>query len=180
MAYYGFGSNATEVKGLASGINGQGDIVEFGGGKNKYGLLRGFFQGFQQGVESLLGQHVHFVNDINFIPPVGREITDIFPQFPDVIYPPIGGPVNLEDIQVAPLGNLLAGRAAIAGVGGRAFLAVQGLGQDTGHRGLAHSPGPAEQVGMGHPTGFKGILEGPGYVGLADDLFKNLGPEFPG
>ena len=167
------------MKGLTAGIDGQRDIVEFRGGENKYGLIRGFFQRFEQGVKGLLGQHVHFIDDINFVAPPGRQVADIFPQFPDVVDPPVGGPIDFKNIQVASLGDFLAGGAAVAGVGARAFLAVQGLGQNTGHRGLAHPPGSAEQVGMGHPAGFEGILQGPGYMGLPDDLFKNLGAEFP-
>jgi len=44
-----------------------------------------------------------------------------------------------------PRRDFLAGPAAVAGFPGRAFLAVQGFGQDSGHGGLSHSPRPGKK-----------------------------------
>jgi hypothetical protein len=50
---------------LASGPDGHRHLVGFRGGQKKHHVGRGFFQGFKEGVEGGLRQHVHFVHDIN-------------------------------------------------------------------------------------------------------------------
>jgi hypothetical protein len=76
---------------------------------------------------------MHFIDDVDFVFVLGGKILDVLPQLPDFVDPPIRGPVNLQNVNRDPLADFFAKRAMIAGMGGRALLAIQGLGQDPGH-----------------------------------------------
>jgi hypothetical protein len=65
-------------------------------------------------------------------------------------------------------------------MGGGSFLAIEGFGQDPGHRGFAHAPRTGKQISMGHSLGGDGILQRLGNRPLPDDLFKILGPPLSG
>ncbi len=56
-----------------------------GSGKDKDDMAGRFFQGLQQGIESLPRQHVDFVDDVNLISTLRRCVTDILPQLPTLI-----------------------------------------------------------------------------------------------
>ena len=80
-----FRLNPVKVKNLATRQNRGQNFVLFGGCQNKNGIRRGFFQGFQEGVESRLRKHVNFVDDINFIitrlgriPHLINQISNVF------------------------------------------------------------------------------------------------------
>jgi hypothetical protein len=68
----------------------------------------------------------------------------------------------------------------IAGTGSGSLLAIEGFGQDAGHRGFAHAPWTGEQIGVGYPLGGHSILQRLGNGPLPDDFLKNLGPPFSG
>ena len=57
--------------------------------------------------------------------------------------------------------------------------AVQGLGQDSGRRGLACSPGTTKQVGVQDAAFTHRVLQGGHHVLLASDLREPSGPEAP-
>jgi hypothetical protein len=60
-----------------------------------------------------------------------------------------------------------------AGVGGRPVLAVHGLGQDAGARGLADAAAAREEQRVGDAILFDGVLERAGDVLLADDVVED-------
>src|SRR5207237_8651629 len=61
-------------------------------------------------------------------------------------------PVDRDDVGVPTRRAGLADVADLAGLLGRSLHAVQALGEDAGHRGLAHPARPAEQVGLRDPV----------------------------
>ena len=134
----------------------------------------------KQGVEGLLGEHVHFVDDVDLVGALGRQVLDLFPQVPHFVDAPVGGAVDFQDVQGRALGDFDAILTGVVGVRRGACGAVEGLGQDAGHRGLAHPPGAAEEKGVGHPAGGQGVLERPDDRLLAHHLLKGLGTPLPG
>jgi len=56
------------------------------GGKDKNGVGGGFFQSLQQGVKSCSGEHVNFVDNIDFIMSLGRREIDFIAQVAHVIH----------------------------------------------------------------------------------------------
>jgi hypothetical protein len=86
-----------------------------GGGENKDGMRGRFFQGFEQRVESRFRQHVHFVNDVDFIASLSRCEVDLVAQIADLVDAAIGRCVELDQIEQAPSGDGCADRAGIIG-----------------------------------------------------------------
>ena len=82
--------------------------MRFGSGEFKEDMGRRLFQGFQQGVEGRLGQHVYFINDVNFVGAVGRHELDVAAQLPDLIDAVVGGPVDFVNVGGVAGGDLQA------------------------------------------------------------------------
>ena len=68
----------------------------------------------------------------------------------------------------------------LQGVGVGPLLAVQRLGQDSRGRGLAHSAGAGEQIGMADAVGGNRVRQRLGDVLLADQFVEGLRPVAPG
>ena len=75
-------------------------------------------QGLEKGVEGLVGEHVHFIDDVHFVFVLGGKILDVLPELPDFVDPPVGSPVDLQDIHRNPVPNLLAEGALVARMAG--------------------------------------------------------------
>ena len=69
---------------------------------------------------------------------------------------------------------------SLHGVGRRALLAVQRLGQDAGGRGLADAAGAGEQIRMADAIGRNRVRQRLGDVLLADQFGERLRPIAPG
>ena len=84
---------------LAAGKHRGRDLVDLCGCHDEYDMGRRLFQCFQQGVECRLGEHVDFINDIDFVTPlVGGEI-DLVAKIADIIHTGIGSSVDLDQVQ---------------------------------------------------------------------------------
>lgn len=69
----------SEFIALAAGEDGERDLFRLGGGEDEEHVLGRFLQRFQQRVEGLLREHVHFVDDVHlFRHTVGSDRTDSF------------------------------------------------------------------------------------------------------
>ena len=141
-------------------------------------MRRRFLKRFQQRVEGLLGQHVDFIDDVNLVATAGGQVAQLFAQFSYLVDAAIGCTVDLDNIQVGTLNDFAAGLAGVAGLNGGALFAVERLGQQAGHGGLADAPGAREQVGVGHAAELNRVFEGTGNVLLFNNVVKGLGPPF--
>ena len=56
-------ADASEVISLAARQDGGQNLVLFGGGEDEDGVCRGFLEGFQEGVESGLAEHMYLIDD---------------------------------------------------------------------------------------------------------------------
>ena len=119
--------------------------MAFGCGKNKNHVGRRFFQSFQKRVESFARQHVHFVNNINFVFGGSRSKFDIFPQFPDFINAAVGSAVYFPHIQRRAISNFTAIGADITGSGRWSFFTIERFGQNSGNRSFSHAARTAEK-----------------------------------
>jgi hypothetical protein len=59
--------DAAQVETLAARQHRHRHFADFGGGEDEFHMRRRLFQGLEQAVESLLGQHMHFVDDIDLV-----------------------------------------------------------------------------------------------------------------
>jgi hypothetical protein len=103
---------------------------------------------------------MYFVNDINLVTAMGREIATIVPELTNIIDPGIGSTVYLKNIRGATSSNLLAEMTDITWLSSRAKLTIKRLGQNPGRTGFSNPPSAGKQEGMGHPPGINGILQG--------------------
>ncbi len=170
--------DAFEIIALAAGNDGGDHLVRLGGGEDEEHIFRRFFQGLEQGVERTFGEHVHFVDDIDFILRLAGGIHQLPLQLADVIHTGVRSAVDLDHIGRNTSGYLVAVVAVVAGGGGGAFHAIQAFGQYPGHRGLPHTPGSGEQIGMGDPVAEDRIVQYLRDMLLGIDLGKGLGTVF--
>ena len=170
--------NPMEFIPLAAGQNGQGNLFRLRGGQNKEHMGRRFLQRFQKGVEGLLGEHVHFVDDVHLLPAHRRQSTHRLPQSPDFLNAPVGGRIDFINIEAGACIDFPAALALIAWIHAVRMKAVHRLGQDFCHTGLSCAPGAGKKIGMGQPVLLDGPLKGDGNMLLPHHLRKRAGPPF--
>ena len=175
FAQQGLESDAVEVEALAAGEDRGGDPVRLCGGQDKDDMGRRLLQSLQQGVEGLVGQHMYFIYNIDLVAGLAGGEVDLLSQVANLVYAPIGGGINLDQVQAAAFGEANADGASAAGLLRPIRGAVDRLGQDAGHAGLARPPGAGEEVSVAHPAISQGVPQGARHVFLADHLGEGLG-----
>ena len=146
--------------------------MDFGSGEDKFYVGGRLFEGFEEGVEGFVGEHVDFVDDIDFEFSAGGSIGDAIAQFFDFVNAAIGGAVDLEDVEATTLFDFFANIVVGVEVGFRAVGAVEGFGKDAGGRGFTDATGTDEKKGVGEATLGDGVGEGADDVVLADEFGK--------
>ncbi len=74
--------------------------MRFRGRQNKYDMSRRFFERFEQGVESLAGKHMGFVDNIDLVCKLGRSGCHRVAQGPDLVDPTIAGGIDFGNIHI--------------------------------------------------------------------------------
>lgn len=151
-------------------------FLRFGGGEDELHVGRRLLDHLQQGVETLLGDHVGFVDDVDLVAAVDRCEEGPLSQIPGLVDATVGRRVDLDDIDAAgtPTGEISTGLALAAGLGCGAFSAVEAARQDACARGLAATAGAGEKIGMVDPVVHQRPLQRLGDLLLADDLGEGL------
>jgi hypothetical protein len=121
-----------------------------------------------------------FVDDVYPELAGGGHELDVFSEFSNIIDAAVGRPIDLLNINRRTLGYFHTNMTLVAGDAGFTFQTGDGLGQDPGHRGLAHATGPAKQVRVRQSVALDGIHQGLGNVILADNVLKDLWAPFSG
>ena len=93
--------------------------------KDEEDAFRRFFQRFEQSVEGLRRQHMHFVDDVDFIMSRRRRKLHGFAQIADLVDAAVGCRVNLEHIHRRTVADAAAGVTDTAWRERRALGAVQ-------------------------------------------------------
>jgi hypothetical protein len=158
---------------LAAGDDGRGDLVEVGGGKDEDGVGRGFLERLEEGVEGALGEHVHFVEEVDLAGEVGRGVGDLLAQLPDVVDAAVAGGVHFDQVKGGAGEDGPAGIAGVARLAIAELAAVDGPGEDAGGRRFAGAARPAEQVGVAHPGAFQSVAQRPRDMLLPDHGVKS-------
>jgi hypothetical protein len=121
---------------------------------------------------------VYFIDDVNFEFILGGKIPDILAEFSYLIDSPVRGPVNFYHIHRNPGADFLAEGTTITRLRGRPFLAIEGFGQNPGHRSFADSPRAGKKVSVRYPLQSDGVLQGLSNGFLPYDFLKGLRPPF--
>src|SRR5439155_27198238 len=169
--------DAPEIVALAAGEYGGQDLVRVGGGEDELHVRRRLLERLQEGVEGVLREHVHFVDDVDLEAAPDRLVRDRLHEVPHLVDLGVRGAVDLEHVEGTSLADLAAVRALVAGLLADPALAVERLREETRRRRLAHPPRPGEEEGVGDAARRDGGLERARHVLLADDLLEPLRSE---
>jgi hypothetical protein len=153
------------------------DLFGLSGREDELQVRRWLLDELQQGVEALAGHHVRLIDDVDLVAAGHRRVEGPLTQVSGVVDAAVRSRVDLDDVDAARPGRCQrdARRADAAWIGGRALLAVQRPGQDSGARSLAAAPRPAEEIGVVDPATAERLAERLGDVILPLDLGKRAG-----
>ncbi len=181
IAHHVSHTNAVEVIGLATGEYGRYDFVLLRGAENENRVCRRLLKGFEKSIESLLRKHVHLVYDIDAVLAHLRRNLHLFHQQLYVLHAVVGSGIELVDAVGAAFreGETALALAAWVHIGRRVG-AVDGLCENSGSGGLAHSPRAAEKIGVRQLAPEDGILQRAGDIVLSDESLKGIGAIFAG
>ena len=126
------------------------------------------------------GQHVDLVDDVDLVAAGGGGEFHVLAEFPDLVDPPVGGAVDLADVDRVSVRDFTAMDALVAGGRRRPLFAVDRLREDPGDRGLPDPARPAEEKGVGDALAGDRVLQRPDHMLLPQDVFKDLGSAFSG
>ena len=90
--------NQTEGVMMGPGTDRADDLFRFGGRKDEHDMLWRLFDNLEQGVESLLGDHMGLIEDEYLVPVTHRREARTLPEFPCIIDPVVAGRINLHHI----------------------------------------------------------------------------------
>jgi hypothetical protein len=132
-------------------------LLRIGGRQHELQILGRLFQRLQHRVERGVRQHVHFVDHVDLEATDHRLVDRLVEQRGDLLDAAVRRRIEFHVVDEAAGIDVAAGRADTARVRGDAALpvgagAIERLGQDARHRGLAHAARAGEQVGMVQPA----------------------------
>ena len=169
---------AVEVVDLAARKDRRQDLVFLRCGEDEDGMLGRLLECLQKGVEGLLREHVHLVDDEDRIFAHLRKYAHLIYKRADVVHRVVRCGVQLVYVERAALIEGSARLTLVARLGTMRVLAVYRLGEDTGAGGLAHAARPAKQIGMSQLATLDRILERRGYALLAHNRRECRGAVF--
>ena len=136
-----------------------GNLLWVGGGQHELHIGRWLFEGLEHGIEGMPGEHVHLVDHIHLEAARGGRKTGLFEELLNLSDATVRGRIDLDVIDESATVDGQAVAAGAAGLAHHARLAVEGLGQNARQRGLSHTPGASEQVGVVKAAGLERVLE---------------------
>ena len=117
--------NTAQIEPLRPAEHGHRQLFNLSGRKQKLHMRWRFFQRFEQSIEGIAGQHVDFIDDVDFVARRDRRITHSLNDLAHIINAGMGGRIHFDHIDMAPLGNRSARLAHAAWVDGWPALAVR-------------------------------------------------------
>jgi hypothetical protein len=143
-------------------------------------VLRRLFERLQQSVERFAGEHVDFVDDVDFKATATGSDVDVAAELSNLFNSAIAGAIDFQNIDILATGDRLADVALVAGLRGWPFFAVEALGKDAGRRSFSRSSGTGEQVSVPNPLLQNRVAQRSDNVPLANQVTESLRPITPG
>ena len=143
-------------------------------------MLRRFLQRLQEGVEGLIGQHVHLIDEVHLEAATGGRVLNVVRQFPHVVHPGTGGRINLDQVDKPAFLNFLATGAFTTRSRRDTGLTIQASGQQAADGGFTHATGTSEEVSMVKTLIFQGVNQCLKHVLLTNHVLKCTGAPFTG
>ena len=143
-------------------------------------MWRRLFERFQQCVERFLGEHVHLVNDVDFVTALGRRVAHVVAQLAHVINTAIARAIDFDYVEAVAPGDLPAVVAFSARRDRRTFDAIERLRQNSGGRSFADAAGPNKKVRMSQAILCDRIFQSARDVRLPHQIVESLWSIFSG
>ena len=181
MLHQQTGIDPTQIETLAARKNGDGNLADFRGGEDELGVRRRLFQGLEQGVEGLRGEHVNFVENVDLVAGADRSIANRVVDLAHVVDAVVRGGVHLDDVDVPALHDRLAMHAdrwhfdCRRGDGAIGKLVVERTGEDARRRGLADAAHAGEDPGLRDASSLERIRDRAHHRILADQIIEGRG-----
>ena len=105
-----------QIKALAPRQDSRRHFADFGCGKDEFHIFRRFFQRFQQGIKGTVRQHMHFVNNVDFIACRHCPIRRTFNNVTYIIDPCFAGRIHFHHVNMTSIGDINTGFAYITGL----------------------------------------------------------------
>ena len=132
----------------------------------------------QKRVERSGREHVHFIDQINFVTALGWRITNIVAQLAHIFDAVVAGAVDLDDVETVAGGNLAAVVAHAARRDSRFFHTIERLRENAGGRCFADAAGPDKKIRMRKPVLRDRIFQRTRDMRLPDEVVERLRPIF--
>src|SRR5262249_50763533 len=97
-----------EIEPLTARENCRQNLVRFRCSENEFHMWRRLFERLQQCVERLLGQHVYFVDDVDFVTALRRRVRHVVAQLAHIINAAVARAIDLDYVEAVACGYLLA------------------------------------------------------------------------
>ncbi|CUI80935.1 Uncharacterised protein [Achromobacter kerstersii] len=176
----GVGRHLLQIELQATRQHRHRNLLRIGGGQDKFDVRGRLFQRLQHGVESVAGQHVHFVDHVDLEAPRARRVHRLFEQLRHFFDAAVRGRIQFQVVDKAPSVDFRTSAADAARLGRDADFTVERLGQDAGKRGLAHAPGAGEQPGMVQALGVERVSQRAHHVILSHKGIERSRPPLAG
>ena len=158
-------------------------LVDLGGGEDEDDVGGRLLERLQERVEGVLGEHVHFVDDVDLVARRDRLVADAVGELADVVDAGARRCVHLHHIDMPILGDGAAGLALPAGRDRRTALpvgadAIERARQDARRRRLADAAHAGEDEGVRDALRGDGVGERLHHRLLPDQLGEDARPVF--
>ena len=175
-----FRRDSVEIEPLATAYNRGQHFLRLGRCENKFHVRRRFLQRFEKRIKRRRRQHMHFVDDINFVARLRWRVTDVFAELTHLFDSVIAGSIDLENVEAVTGRNLAAIIAGAVRINRRPFYTVERFGQNSRRRRFPNPARSDEQISVRQPVLGDRILERARDVSLPDQIVKRLGAVFAG
>ena len=171
--------NPAQVKTLTARENRHRHFANFGCRKDEFHMGRGLFERFEQRVERARREHMHLVDDVDFIARRGGAVMNGIDNFANVIHARARCGVHFHDVHVAPFHDRGAMLARAAGLGRWPAVAVfadtvHPLGDDPRGGGFARAANARHHKGLVDAVSLKRVLERADHRILPDHIGKGF------
>ncbi|MNM60779.1 hypothetical protein D3C81_720700 [compost metagenome] len=153
-------------------------FLRISGGQDELDVGWRLFKGFQQRIEGMAGEHVHFVDQVDLEAPTARGVLHVVEQLAGVFDFSAARGVDLDQVDETALIDLTAHRALAARRRSDTRFTVQAFGDNSRDGGLADPARTGEQVGVVQPLAVQGIDQSLEHMGLADHFAERARTPF--
>ena len=142
--------------------------------QNKNYVSRRFFQSFQKCIESFRCQHMHFVDDVNFVPAIYRSKSKLLPQSFYFFNTTIGSCVDFKHVHGSACSNTLTVYALTTRMCSRSLVTIKCLSQNARCTGLACTARSSKKISVSNPATCQCIGQSSFYSLLSHKSIKIL------